>query len=277
VTAAVIYTDLDGTLLDHFSYSSEAAAEMLSRLETLSIPVVPCTSKTKAELIPLRGRLRNTHPFIVENGAAVLIPRDYFPLTELPALSTGDFHTIAFVQPRAHWLSLLEDVGKPFRDDYRGFAELSTHELEQVTGLDRESAMQARQREYGEPVMWLGSPDQRTQFVAALSEAGATVLVGGRFLHVSGRCNKGVALCWLNGLFAANAADSTTPISIAAGDSGNDVAMLEAADHALIVRSPVHGPPTLTRKTATHISVATGPTGWAAGIAEILTELDLND
>ena len=74
----IIFTDLDGTLLDHYSYSFEAAIPMLGKLEDLGIPVIPITSKTFAEVSRLRDQLNNRHPFIVENGAAIAIPKNYF-------------------------------------------------------------------------------------------------------------------------------------------------------------------------------------------------------
>lgn len=50
----LVFTDLDGTLLDHETYSFEAARTTLERLEKLSVPVVFNSSKTAAELLPLR-------------------------------------------------------------------------------------------------------------------------------------------------------------------------------------------------------------------------------
>jgi len=70
----VVFTDLDGTLLDHSSYSFEAARPALEGLRARRIPVVPCTSKTRAEVEEIRTRLRNRDPFVVENGGAALIP-----------------------------------------------------------------------------------------------------------------------------------------------------------------------------------------------------------
>lgn len=45
---AVVYTDLDGSLLDHHSYSFEPAQTMLMHLAARGIPLIPCTSKPAA-------------------------------------------------------------------------------------------------------------------------------------------------------------------------------------------------------------------------------------
>ena len=75
----LVFTDLDGSLLDHHSYSFDAARSTLERLDELGIPVIPVTSKTRAEIKQIRDALGNKHPFVAENGAAVFIPRSYFP------------------------------------------------------------------------------------------------------------------------------------------------------------------------------------------------------
>ena len=98
---SIIFTDLDGSLLSHDDYNFEAAKECLDKLEADNVPVICATSKTFAELLELRQALNNRHPFIVENGAAVYIPKDYFK--NLPADNsavyscTNDYHCFAFV------------------------------------------------------------------------------------------------------------------------------------------------------------------------------------
>lgn len=63
-----VFTDLDGTLLDHETYSWEAARPALERLELSGIPWILVTSKTRAEVELWRKQLGNRHPFIIENG-----------------------------------------------------------------------------------------------------------------------------------------------------------------------------------------------------------------
>ena len=74
----VLFTDLDGTLLDHDTYSWAPALPALNELKLRGAAVVLCTSKTRAELMRLRTELRLNDPFITENGAGVFIPEGYF-------------------------------------------------------------------------------------------------------------------------------------------------------------------------------------------------------
>jgi mannosyl-3-phosphoglycerate phosphatase len=75
----IVITDLDGTLLDHDTYSFAAAMPALRRLKREGIPVIPCTSKTRTEMEYWMSRLQLHGPFVVENGGAVYVPRDLFP------------------------------------------------------------------------------------------------------------------------------------------------------------------------------------------------------
>jgi len=65
-----IVTDLDGTLMDE-NYDISPARKTLKLLAELSIPVIPCTSKTASEVRYFRNENGLFDPFIVENGAAI--------------------------------------------------------------------------------------------------------------------------------------------------------------------------------------------------------------
>ena len=80
MSGAVIYTDLDGTLLDHHTYAFDEALETIKALKDRGIPIIPCTSKTRAETLSLMQAMDIDGPIIVENGACLLYtspsPRD---------------------------------------------------------------------------------------------------------------------------------------------------------------------------------------------------------
>jgi predicted mannosyl-3-phosphoglycerate phosphatase (HAD superfamily) len=62
----VIFTDLDGTLLDHDTYAWGAAEPGVHFLNDHGVPLVLVTSKTRAEVEHWRRVLRNDHPFAIE-------------------------------------------------------------------------------------------------------------------------------------------------------------------------------------------------------------------
>lgn len=265
----LVFTDLDGSLLDHHSYSYRDALPQLHRLEHLGIPVIPATSKTRAEIEQLRAELGNGHPFIVENGAAVYIPVGYFNAQPEGTIEREAYWVREMAAPRTKWLDLLARLGDEFPEEFDYFFSAGTQGIVRMTGLPEAQAAQANQREYSEPVKWLGDDAGKAEFIARLHAGGASVLQGGRFLAVAGDCDKGRALAWLRQVFQREQPGRSSH-DLAIGDSANDCAMLEAAQSAVLVRSPVHDFPKLARSDGVQFSTAYGPAGWAEGVAHWL-------
>jgi len=267
-----IFTDLDGTLLDHENYTFTPALSTLSKLKRAAIPVIPNTSKTYSELLDLREKLDLKGPFIVENGAAIYIPVNYFSHQPIGTIQQDGYWVKSLVHSREHWLSLLQTVPTQLTERFTNMNAMTINDIVEATGLDEASASLASQRQYGEPVLWKGNAAEKQMFIEHLKKQGATILEGGRFLHVCGDCNKGKAMDWLMNQFKLFNPQQT-PYSIALGDGNNDIAMLEAAQYAAIILSPVHIPPKLKRQQRLITSQNTGPTGWAEVLAKLLPKL----
>lgn len=265
----LVFTDLDGSLLDHFSYSFTAALPVLDLLEENAIPVIPVTSKTRSEVMNLRSDLSNHHPFIVENGAAVFIPEGYFESVPEGCTQIDDFICYQFSQPRSYWQVLLDNLASEFIGDFITFEVAGVPGIIEMTGLDQASATLAIERDFSEPLKWLGSDARKQQFIKRVEAQGATILQGGRFLHVTGGCNKGKALQWLTAQFQQQNPEYRYT-ALAAGDSDNDIAMLEAADQAVLIRSPVHSSPDIIHPNI-YKTEACGPEGWAEAV-QLLSE-----
>jgi mannosyl-3-phosphoglycerate phosphatase len=267
----LIFTDLDGSLLDHHSYRHDAAAPLLEELELAGVPVVFVSSKTRFEIEALREQLGNRHPFIAENGAAICVPEGYFSAPPPGALARDGYWIIELAEPRQRWVELLEAMDADFLGEFEFFHRAGPEGVATMTGLPIEAAAAANRREYSEPVQWLGTPARREAFIEALRAAGATVAQGGRFLAVSGDCSKGRALGLLRELFQREWQGSAVR-DLAIGDGQNDVPMLEAAGEALLIRSPVNLLPTLARESGVLTSTLPGPEGWNEGVRRWLAQ-----
>ena len=269
----VIVTDLDGSLLDHHTYSHTAADGMLRRLDEQHTPVILCTSKTCAEVEQLRLQLDNRHPFIVENGAAVFIPQRYFDQQPADTIVRGDYWVREFCPPRQHWIDLLQQAREKFGDLFENFASMDTARVAELTGLSLEHAARAQVRGYGEPLRWFGDSDELKCFSDWFEDRGARVLRGGRFVHVAGPSDKGRGLQWLAQRFQQHE-PSVDIVTMALGDGHNDVDMLRCADLAVVIRSPVHEPPTVDGQPNVYTTSGHGPIGWVEGVEYWLHQLD---
>lgn len=261
----LVFTDMDGSLLDHYTYQFDEAVPALTALKQRQIPVIPITSKTQAELEWHRQALDNNHPFVAENGAAVYIPTGYFDHQPAGTVAVGGYWVKEFVANRGRWQSLIEKLKPDYPDQFVTFADAGTDGIVSMTGLSLEQAERASRRQYGEPLSWLGTTELKKQFIKELATQGATILEGGRFMHVSGATDKGLALTWLTQAYQNNQPHRKTA-TIALGDSNNDKAMLETADFAVLIRSPAHSLPPINRENNLFVTNRTGPQGWTEGV-----------
>lgn len=283
----IFFTDMDGTLLDHYTYSYEPVIPTLQQLRNNGIPVIANTSKTFLELLDIRSHLGNTDPFIFENGAAIALPSCQFSESDiasnlLPRLpiknisKESEYFIVSFVESREHWIHVINSISAPFVNNFLSFSQVSVEKISELTGLNYDQATLSSQRTFGEPVYWQGDESQYQAFCDAVRKAGATVLKGGRFTHICGEANKGQALIWLAQLYAQKY--QKLYLTIGLGDGDNDIAMLESVNFPVIISSPVHNPP-IVGKTQNHLSdvyitKAQGPEGWAEASAFVLADIE---
>ena len=276
MSMAVVYTDLDGTLLDHYTYAFDEALETIKLLRARGIPIVPCTSKTRAETVSLMQDLELDGPMIIENGAAIWVP-DAWGLIR-PEGADDDVNARAwshcFGPPRGMIRRQLAILNIEWGNRYQSLCELSDKQVMAITGLDAASAARAKDRHHCETLVWLGTPADRPVFAEQVEALDLRCVQGGRFVHVLGRGGKGHAMSWLHHKIRAELPGFEMAVSIAAGDAENDVEMLEVADLALLVRSPVHDPPAPKRSGGMVISDNFGPAGWAEGIEALIARVE---
>lgn len=256
----VLFTDLDGTLLDHDSYDWRAARPALEALDRTGVPWVIVTSKTGAEVAALRKQLDHRHPYIVENGQVTVIPEGYFP--------QSSNHPAAVVD-RATIIGILQKLRVELGFRFRSFATMGSQEIARETGLSLEAAEAANDRVASEPVQWSDSDDRYHEFEQCLKRSGLVCSKGGRFVQVTGPGDKGHAVARLfatyqSALFAGNAT------SVALGDAPNDLPMLNVADLAVVVRSKSVSMMLADRGKPVYRTRQTGPAGWNEAVGLLL-------
>jgi len=228
----IIFTDLDGTLLDPTTYSYEKSLDGINLLKQHDIPIIFCSAKTRLEQEVYRAKIEISHPFIVENGGAILIPVNYFPFPVHHHKIIDSLLVIELGTPYEEIRKLLDKVRKEDDFHFRGFGDMSVEEVARETGLDMESAKLAKQREYDETVKF-DSPQEMNQILEKIEHTGLNWAFGGRFCDVMGNNDKGKAVNILLNLYQKMWGETKT---IGLGDSLNDLPMLSVVDIPVLVQ-----------------------------------------
>jgi mannosyl-3-phosphoglycerate phosphatase len=268
----VVFTDLDGTLLDHDSYSFDAASETLALMRQARVPLILCSSKTRTEIEHLRRQLDCSHPFVSENGAAVFIPMGYFPFAIAGARKRDSYEVLEHSRPYKEVVDVLHRTAAGLHAAVSGFSTMSVREVAKACSLSLSEAKRARCREYDEPFRLVGATAAaRDRLCRALNRTGLRCVRGGRFDHVTGGADKGTGVEALQSLYRRAIGNVLT---VGLGDSLNDLTMLRAVDLPVIVRNPAAGATTCLRRhfPAARVSRFRGPAGWAEMVDHILTE-----
>ncbi|MEO0944379.1 MAG: HAD-IIB family hydrolase [Pseudomonadota bacterium] len=255
----MVFTDLDGTLLDHHTYRWDAASDALQLLRDNQCAVILASSKTASEISPLRAALGFSHwPAIVENGAGLL--------------QEGEKNTPDDTQYQ-RIRQALETAPQDLRKHFRGFGDLTAPDIATLTGLAPEDAAAAKQRCFSEPGQWSGSEDHKTRFLAHLAGYKITAQQGGRFLTLSHGGNKADRV---KELIATHRPAHT----VALGDAPNDRAMIEAADVGVVVANPDGQKMGRLAGEDTGRILRTGwpgPRGWNAAMLTLLEDLGIGE
>jgi mannosyl-3-phosphoglycerate phosphatase len=229
----VIFTDLDGTLLDRETYGWEAAGPALDRLRRQGVPWLFVTSKTRAEVELWRRRLGNEHPFIVENGGAAFVPLGYFAFPFPGAKRLGAFEAVEWGTPYEQLVAHLQTASRVSQCRVRGFHQMTPEEVAELCELPLHQAVLAKEREYDEPFLVLDAA-RSDSLAAAIADQGCRSTRGGRFWHILGAGDKGRAVDSLTALFArANGSIRT----IGLGDGLNDASFLDVVSIPVLIRS----------------------------------------
>lgn len=269
----IIFTDLDGTLLDYHTYSYTAALPSLELIKEKNIPLVLCSSKTRAEIEQWKNRIDNSHPFISENGGGIFIPHAYFSADDLQSVwprveLVNGYAVLVLGTPYTILRETLEELRKD-GFEVRGFGNMDAATVAQITDLSPEDAELAKRREFDEPFVFSGERTRLEALAAVIQEKSLQCIAGGRLFHLTGNNDKGKAVKILTQLYRKKFGEITT---VALGDSPNDFSMLEHVDHPILVRN--HRGEHDLRLTLPNLIKADGigPEGWNKAVLSVIKD-----
>lgn len=265
-TLIIVFTDLDGTLLDRNSYSFAPAVPCLDIIRRQDIPLVFTSSKTAVEIEELCAQTSLYHPYIAENGGLLAIPENYFS----PDVASRTYKKKLIGIARKDIDIALKNVSGLYK--FKSFSEMTRSEIMELAGLDDKQARNANARECSEPVHWRDSDDRLEAFSKYLEDYDLQLLSGGRFYHVMGNHDKATTMSLLLKKYQRYRSKNIT--SIALGDSPNDLKMLESADYGVVIPNP----DVPNRCLDSHVNFICagdpGPQGWNNALTELLEELN---
>ena len=289
----VVFSDIDGTLIDIFTRKYGKSKELVKKLKESSIPVILCSSKTWAEQDVIRKDVGlESEPFIIENGGAVIIPRSYFSgggagggggstdddLKHHYGMRVVDgYSVIELGRSSAEIRKVLQYVRRKTGIPFKGVSDLSIEELAKIVGMTPEEAERMSKRQYGETILEIDKTE-KVKFEQALSKEGLQVIHGGRYFDVTAGNDKGKAVRILIDLYRKKLGDGTIFIGI--GDSANDAPMLKLTDIAILVQKYDGSWAEVDNSNnIPHVVKAKGigPAGWENAFATIIKEAEQTD
>ena len=266
----MIFTDLDGTLIDHDTYEFDDARATLGALRKRSIPVIICSSKTRAEIEVFRLRMGLRSPFIAENGAAIFVPDDILNLTEKGFVENGSYHVMELGVPYGELCDTWKEIKDKGKFRMRGFSEMTIEEISAHTDLPLEEARLAAMREYSEPFLFHDTAETLQLIEDLFHKKGLQITRGGRFYHLMGQNDKGKAVQIVRKLYEQTC-PGTKLMSIGLGDSANDIPMLMNVDIPVVIRKKTGEWESIQGGAPVVYSEKPGPSGWAQAIDRILS------
>ncbi len=232
----ILFTDLDGTLFDLADYSYDAALPALEALKKENIPIIFCTAKTFVENEYYRKKLGIDDPFIVDNGGAIFIPRNYFSFT-FECKERSNYCVIELGASYGELRAALKAIREEMGFKITGFGDMTAEEVAKDANLSVEEAERAKNKDYNESFVFDEPEEKEALLFEKIREKGFEITHGGRYYNIHGKdADKGKAVRILTALFEQEYGEGEVK-TIGVGDSRNDIPMLKAVEQPALVKN----------------------------------------
>ncbi|HHE7564270.1 TPA: HAD-IIB family hydrolase, partial [Escherichia coli] len=143
----LVFSDLDGTLLDSHNYDWQPAAPWLTRLREANVPVILCSSKTSAEMLYLQKTLGlQGLPLIAENGAVIQLAEQWQEIDGFPRIISGISHD--------EISQVLNTLREKEHFKFTTFDDVDDATIAEWTGLSRSQAALTQLHEASVTLIW---------------------------------------------------------------------------------------------------------------------------
>ena len=220
----LIFTDLDGSLLDRDTFKFDEIKHYLKKLLSKGIFIIPNTSKTEKEILEFNNELGSNLPYISENGSAINgldllnsnLPKELILSREKNNLTKIFEKSVPInLQNKCEWLS-----------------EMNKKKQSLIFGLEDEKLKMALDRKYTIPFIFDGNKNEKNKLFKIVKKNGLILQEGGRVINLTDKVNKAKALQVFVRFYKKNNKNVKT---IAVGDNYNDLDMLKVSDFPCLV------------------------------------------
>jgi mannosyl-3-phosphoglycerate phosphatase len=261
----IIFTGIDEVLSSTAQSDYQLITSVVQDLQQQNIPLIPVTSKTRAEIADWLERFDFIDPFIVERGSGIFIPEKNRRFTAFKTTHINRYHLhqlgCSYTEARAALKVVQEEINKILR----GFGDLDEENIQSLIGGSLKEVRKAKAREFSEYFL---TPSRLE--IASLQqiarEYGYKILPGDNLSLILGlEAVEATAIQWLTNNFTANGSVIHT---VGLGSTKQDLALLEAVQIPIVIPSPT-GVDTCLSSKSWRVASNPGVKGWTEAIEQI--------
>lgn len=223
----LLFTDLDGTLLNKDSFDYTDASILLRNCIKEGIKIIPNSSKTELELKEFCKDASLPFVFICENGACI---------HGLDKINNKLKKKIILSRTKDEvFKSFISKVDKNLNELCCFIHNLPLEEQIKILGLPKDKISNALNRKYSIPLIFKGGIKDRKKLNEQVKSLNLKMQDGGRILNLGDNVSKGQAM----NLFVKKLSKLTNKkyVLIGVGDNDNDLDMLDSCDYPCVVKN----------------------------------------
>ena len=260
----LIFTDLDGSLLNRDTFKFDEIKKYLKELISKGVYIIPNTSKTEKEILEFNNELGSSLPYISENGSAI---------NGLDLLNSNLPKELILSREKDNLIKIFEkSVPVNLQSKCKWLSGMDKKKQSLIFGLEDKQLKMALDRKYTIPFIFEGSKGDRNQLSKIVKKIGLVLQEGGRVINLTDKVNKAKALQVFVRFFKKNNKNVKT---IAVGDNYNDLDMLKISDFPCLVFNDKF---TLDQIPINNLIITNKPSpeGWADVIKMALVKINKN-
>ena len=263
----LIFTDLDGSLLDHNNFEFREIQNFILKCIKNGIKIIPNTSKTKIEIQVFIDQLGQNLPFIVENGAAI------HNLNLIHSKIKINDNSLVFSRSLSEILKQFKkNIPMDFQKRCMFLKDMTSTEQMKILGLNKKYLPFALNRDYSMPLVFDGSREIINEFTRHLKKIGMKLHEGGRIYNICDDCSKGKAMTTLIEMLKNEFKCKTHTIVV--GDSPNDISMLNVCDQPCVIPLPNKKNLSFLKDQKLIRATQTAPKGWEEVVRASLKKIN---